>query len=62
MDINILNNEVNQMEPGKKVIYQGEEYIIFYTYSNGFCEIKEITESNIINIQLVPQANIIAVN
>ncbi|HLO10994.1 MAG TPA: hypothetical protein VK190_01935 [Pseudoneobacillus sp.] len=49
------------MEPGKKVIYQGAEYIVFYTYSNGFCEIKEVTDSNIINVLLVPEANVIAV-
>ncbi|WP_442598932.1 hypothetical protein [Neobacillus sp. D3-1R] len=46
------------MELGKKVIYQGEEYIIFYTYENGYCEIKEINDSNIINVLLVPESKI----
>ncbi|MHC0039089.1 hypothetical protein [Pseudoneobacillus sp. C159] len=50
------------MKPGNKVLYQGDEYVVFYTYQNGFCEIKEITDSSIANILLVPEANIIAVN
>jgi hypothetical protein len=50
------------MEPGRKVIYQGAEYVVFYTYSNGYCEIKEISDSSIINVQLVPEASIIVVN
>jgi hypothetical protein len=50
------------MEPGKRVLYNGAEYIIFYTYRNGYCEIKEITNSSIVNIQLVPEASVVALN
>jgi hypothetical protein len=36
------------VKKGEKVIYNGEEYEIFFLYDSGYCEIKRLYRKNIL--------------
>lgn len=48
------------MDKNTRVYYNGKEYVIFFKYTSGYCEIKEI--GSVHNIQLVHMSELTHMN